>query len=214
MKAILRISEAANLLGVSTKTIRRWDSAGKVHCFRTLGNHRRFTLVEIIRIKTGQEKVEKEEKTAIYARVSSHDQKKKGDLQRQIHVVQEHYSSQGIEKPQIFHDVGSGLNTKRRGFLRLCQGIEKGEINRVILTYPDRLTRFGFKYLERYFSSHGTIIQVLHQQSKQSIEEELVQDLISIVTSFSGRVHGLRSAKARKRRNKTNVSLLNTKCHK
>ena len=70
----------------------------------------------------------------------------------------------------------------------------------MILTYPDRLTRFGFQYLERYFASFNTSIQIIHQKANQTPEEELVQDLISIVTSFSGRIHGLRSAKARSRR--------------
>ena len=92
------------------------------------------------------------------------------------------------------------MNAKRKGLIRLCQSIEKGKIQRVILTYPDRLTRFGFQYLERYFASFNTSIQIIHQKANQSLEEELVQDLISIVTSFSGRIHGLRSAKARARR--------------
>ena len=138
MNAILRIGQAATLLQVTTKSIRRWDKAGKIHCFRT----------------------------------------------------------PGFQKPQIFRDIGIGLNTKRRGFSKLYQATEFGDINHVVLTYPDRLTRFGFQYLERYFASHGAIIEIINRSTDFSLEQELVQDLIVIITSFSGRVHDLRSARA------------------
>ena len=81
----------------------------------------------------------------------------------------------------------------------------------MVLTYPDRLTRFGFQYLERYFNSFNTSIQVIHQKANQTLEEELVQDLIAIITSFSGRIHGLRSAKARARRNREKMHLMRSK---
>lgn len=200
MKIVLRISEAANKLGVSVKTIRRWDHSGLIECFRTVGGHRRFLLIEIQRIREGRERAPDTRNTAIYARVSSHDQKQKGDLKRQIEQARVFCKSNTQSELLIFQDVGSGLNVKRKGLIRLCQSIEKGNIKRVVLTYPDRLTRFGFQYLERYFASFNTSIQVIHQKANQTLEDELVQDLIAIVTSFSGRIHGLRSAKARARR--------------
>ncbi|MFX0065886.1 MAG: IS607 family transposase [Candidatus Hermodarchaeota archaeon] len=134
-------------------------------------------------------------KTAIYTRVSSHDQKKKGDLDRQIEAAKEYCEERGASNPRVFHDVSSGLNTKRSGLTRLCRAIERKEIDRVIITYPDRLTRFGLSYLMNYFGSHGATIEVMKQPLDQSMEEELVQDMVAILTSFSGRVHGLRSAK-------------------
>jgi len=200
MKTILRISEAANELGICVKTIRRWDLAGLIDCFRTIGGHRRFLLVEIQRIREGRERTPDTRSTAIYARVSSHDQKQKGDLQRQIEQARNFCKLKAQSGLKIYQDVGSGLNIKRKGLIRLCQNIEKGKIKHVILTYPDRLTRFGFQYLERYFASFNTSILVIHQKANQTLEEELVQDLISIITSFSGRIYGLRSAKARARR--------------
>lgn len=191
----VRIGKAARFLGVCTKTIRRWDRAGKIQCTRTIGGHRRITLIEIERIK-GQIKPVKglSRTSAIYSRVSSHEQKQKGDLHRQLQVALNHCHEQKEKKqPLIFTDVASGLNTKRRGLKKLCQAIEEGTIDRVIVTYPDRLTRFGFKYLEQYFQSHGTEITVINDTRAQSMEEELVKDLIAIITSFSGRIHGLRS---------------------
>jgi len=71
-------------------------------------------------------------------------------------------------------------------------------IAKVVLTYPDRLTRFGFDYLDAFFNSHGTNLQVINKKIDVSMQEELVQDLIAIITSFSGRVHGMRSHKKKK----------------
>lgn len=200
------------MLGVCRTTIRRWDAAGHIQCYRTPGGHRRISLIEIERILTEAIKEDLKgtdgpetlagTKTAIYARVSSHDQKKKGDLNRQIEAAKKYCEERGVANPQVFRDVSSGLNTKRSGLTRLCRAIERKEIDRVIITYPDRLTRFGLSYLTNYFGSHGASIEVMKQPPTQSMEEELVQDMISIITSFSGRVHGLRSAKKRRKSKK------------
>jgi putative resolvase len=89
------------------------------------------------------------------------------------------------------------LNAKRGGLKRLCKAIERGLVHRVVVTYKDRLTRFGFGYLDRYFKSHGASITVLRQAATRSMHEELVDDLVAIVTSFSGRVHGMRGRRKR-----------------
>jgi predicted site-specific integrase-resolvase len=130
--------------------------------------------------------------TAVYCRVSSHEQKTKGDLDRQVQVTVEHCTASGACKPEVYTDVGSGLNARRGGLKRLCKAIERGRVQRVVVTFKDRLTRFGFGYLDRYFKSHGASITVLRQMATRSMHEELVDDLIAIVTSFSGRVHGMR----------------------
>lgn len=196
MVLFYRIGDAAKRLGVCTKTVRRWDATGKIQCHRTLGGHRRISHGEIERVLThhvGSSTPSEQSHIAIYCRVSSHDQKKSGDLARQITAAEE-FCLQNYQKPDhIFQDVSSGLNTRRGGLKKLCRLIEQKQVRRVIITYPDRLTRFGFAYLTRYFQSHGTEITAIHQQPTRSMQEELVQDLIAIVTSFSGRVHGMRS---------------------
>ena len=207
MKHFVAIGGASKILGVCIKTIRRWHKNGKIQCYRTPGGHRRFSIIELERIISGGLLDELEEndainplngsKTAIYARVSSHDQKKKGDVDRQIEIAKEYCEERGASNPKVFKDISSGLNTKRAGLLRLCEAIERREIDRVICTYPDRLTRFGLSYLSNYFASHGATVEVMKQPPNQSMEEELVQDMVAIITSFSGRVHGLRSAKKR-----------------
>lgn len=210
MVQFYRIGEAALLLGVCTKTVRRWDAAGKVSCYRTVGGHRRISLLEIERVlnhRSSSSAPPNPSQVAIYCRVSSHDQKKNGDLTRQIATAQEFCQDTQIQPSHIFHDVGSGLNTRRTGLKKLCRLIEQKSIAKVVITYPDRLTRFGFDYLKRYFQSYGTEITVIYQQPTCSMQEELVQDLIAIVTSFSGRVHGMRShRKARQRKRSLQTS--------
>lgn len=200
MKAFMRTGEAARYLAVSTRTIRRWDKAGKLVCHRTPGGHRRIALVELERVLHGQEQVPNARKTAVYSRVSSHEQKKRGDLQRQVEAGKKYCQRRGYLTGPVYTDVASGLNTARRGLQGLCRAIERGEIDRVVVTYRDRLTRFGFDYLARYFASHGATVEAVEGRVAPSFEEELVQDLIAIVTSFSGRVHGLRSSRARRSR--------------
>ncbi len=104
----------------------------------------------------------------------------------------------GIDNPLIFRDIASGLNTKRTGLQKMCRLIGEGTVNRVIVAYKDRLTRFGFNYLKRYFSSHGASITIINRTEAKGVQNELVQDLIAIITSFSGRVHDMRSRGKRK----------------
>ncbi|MFX1293835.1 MAG: IS607 family transposase [Promethearchaeota archaeon] len=160
-----RIGEAALLLGVCPKTIRRWDAAGKITCHRTIGGHRRISLLEIDRVLTHRSASPPppdQSQIAIYCRVSSHDQKKNGDLARQIATAQEFCQKAQMKPSYIFHDISNGLNTRRIGLKKLCRLIEQKQVAKVIITYPDRLTRFGFDYLKRYFQSHGTEITAIH----------------------------------------------------
>lgn len=183
----------------------RWEASGKISCTRTAGGHRRVSLVEIQRITgalplgdgEGENEMPGVARVAVYCRVSSHEQKVKGDLDRQVRVAVEHCKASGLGIPRVYTDVGSGLNARRGGLKKLCNAIERGLVHRVVITYKDRLTRFGFGYLDRYFKSHGASITVLKQAATRSMHEELVDDLVAIVTSFSGRVHGMRGRRNR-----------------
>ena len=134
-------------------------------------------------------------KLAIYARVSSNEQKQKGDLERQINFVKENLDEEFFIV-DTFSDVGSGLNDQRKGLHKLMKLAKKNEITDVAIRYKDRLTRFGYGYLEEYFNSHGVTIHVLDKEEEtKTVQEELADDLISIITSFSGKLYGLRSKK-------------------
>ncbi len=195
MKSCVRISIAASMIGVCTRTIRRWDAAGKITCTRTPGGHRRFSLA-ILKGYSARQKSDDEEddrgRAAVYCRVSSHEQKAKGDLDRQVATATRYCTKAGFGKPAVFTDVGSGLNATRPGLARLCKQVEAGQVRTVVVSFKDRLTRFGFEYVRRYFASHGASIAVARQAATRTMQDELVEDLIAIVTSFSGRVHGMR----------------------
>ena len=195
MTTCVRIGIAASMMGVCTKTIRRWDASGKITCARTPGGHRRISLAIIegqaVRDKDTSPAGERG-RAAVYCRVSSHEQKAKGDLDRQVTAVTRHCMKVGLGKPVVFTDVGSGLNATRPGLARLCKQVEAGQVQTVMVSFKDRLARFGFDYLRRYFASHDASIVVARQAATRSMQDELVEDLIAIVTSFSGRVHGMR----------------------
>lgn len=198
MATSVRIGIAASMLGVCTRTIRRWDAAEKISCTRTLGGHRRISLAIIEGQPTcmaDRGPAHVPAGVAVYCRVSSHEQKAKGDLDRQVATATRHCASAKLGKPVVFTDVGSGLNATRPGLARLCTQVESGRVRTVVVvSFKDRLTRFGFEYLRRYFASHGASIVVARQPAMRSMQDELVEDLIAIVTSFSGRVHGMRGS--------------------
>jgi len=177
--------EAAKILGVSVRTIQRWDKAGKIRCIRTPGGRRRVPESEIRRILGLSE-----ERVMGYARVSSRSQR--DDLERQVQAIREYASQRGYELAGVITDVGSGLNERRRGYLRLLDMVAERRVSRVIVTYPDRLTRFGFSTLRRLFQAFETEIEVINER------EELVEDLIAIVAHFAGRLYGRRSHRYRR----------------
>jgi len=197
------IGIAAQMLGVCVKTLRRWDNAKKIKCIRTLGGHRRFPIQEIRNILKNKARVNTSEKNsmdssnkcAIYGRVSSHKQNKRGDLARQIEKVKSFASKKKLTIFNIYKDVGSGLNTNRKGLWRLVRDSRKGEFSKIIVNYKDRLTRFGFKYLKSYLSEFGVQILSLNKLEERTPETELVEDLVTIIQSFSGRLYGMRSHK-------------------
>ena len=128
MLRMYRISEAAEILGVCTKTIRRWDKSRLIICFGTIGGHRRISATEIEKITKNYAVLTQnfpENSTAVYCHVSSHDQKKKGDLERQISAFVQFCNEKGILNSLIFKDIASGLNTKRTGLQKMCRLIEE-----------------------------------------------------------------------------------------
>ena len=200
------VSNAGLLLGVCPTTIRRWDKNALIKCIRTLGGHRRIHISEIQRIIEGKRRrySKKKRGVATYARVSSHDQKKKGDLDRQQRKLEDYCINNNLTIVSELKDVASGLNTRRKGIERLIKLVTKGKVSEVIVNYPDRLTRFGFGYLEKFFRSYGVKITVLEKRENTSVQQEMTDDLIAIITSFSGKIHGMRGHK--KKYSKTLIS--------
>jgi len=184
------MKEASRLLGVSVRTIQRWDKEGKIRCVRTIGGKRRVPESEIKRILG----IHEERRIVGYARVSSHTQK--DNLERQIELIRK-YAKERNWEIEILKDIGSGLKEDRRNFQKLLRMVINKEVSKVIVAYPDRLTRFGFKILEEFLKSYGTEIVVINREEKTP-QEELVEDLITIISHFAGKLYGVRSHKYRK----------------
>lgn len=119
-------------------------------------------------------------------------------MERQVEYLKEYCSARGYNLVDVLMDVASGLNEKRRGLKKLFEYVINGKVDVVVVSYKDRLTRFGFKYLEEFFSSHGVRIEVVFGEEPKDLRQELIEDLIAIVSSFAGRLYGMRSRKKKK----------------
>ena len=132
------------------------------------------------------------------------NRKRRGDLDRQALYLVENVTN--LINPIIIKEVGSGLNDRRNQLHRLIEMVMAGKVNNVYITYMDRLTRFGYRYLEAAFRSVGTeIVVVKDQDGERSVQEELVEDMMALIASFSGKLYGLRSGRKKKEENKQNI---------
>ncbi|MBI2570883.1 MAG: IS607 family transposase [Candidatus Schekmanbacteria bacterium] len=186
--------DAARLLGVTVKTIQRWDQTGLIRCERTPTGKRRIPETEIQRLQNMARPARR--RLALYARVSSHEQKAKGDLGRQLERLKCEATARGEVVAEIA-EVGSGLNDGRQGLHRILGMIADGICDGILVEHADRLSRFGFRYLEAFAKTHGAEIQVVERSRPGELEKELVDDMISIVSSFAGKLYGMRSEKRR-----------------
>lgn len=184
--------EFSELLNVSVKTLQRWDREGILVAKRTPTDRRYYTYDQYLEFKGIKQKVDR--KIVIYTRVSTNNQK--DDLKNQIEFLQQFANSKGIIVDEIIQDVGSGLNYNRKKWNKLIENCMKNEINTIIITHKDRFVRFGYEWFERFLSKFDVKLIVVNNEFL-SPQEELVQDIISILHVFSCRIYGLRKYKKR-----------------
>ena len=197
---LLSIRKAAEYLDVTEDCLRKWEKGGKITPLKTAGGHRRYKREDLDRL-VGIESDDEVKKVccATYARVSSNEQKQKGDLDRQSQRLSEYCAKNNIMVTHIIKDVGSGLNDNRSGFIRLTDLIIAGKVNKLVVEHKDRLTRFQFKFIKKMFESYGCEVIVING-TDVSDTEELAADMMSLLASFSGKFYGKRSAERRKRK--------------
>ena len=184
---LLRVSKAAHELGLHPVTVRKWIKAGKMTAIR-VGKEARIPRSEIERL-IGQTDGRR---LILYGRVSGHGQKE--DLDTQLQRLQTWAASErkGVET-MVLSDIGSGLNATRRQVQRLLKLVCEDKVSEVAITYEDRLTRFGQDYLEALFTCFGVTLTVLEPGEEKTPEQELTDDLLTLIASFSGRLYGMRS---------------------
>ena len=191
----MRPKEVCQRLGISYSTLSRWVREGRIRAVRTAGGKYRVPESEVRRIAEGLP-VSKEVRAVIYARVSSSDQR--SDLERQIQYLTEYCASKGYRVIDVLSDVASGLKTDRKGLAKLFNYVVNRQVDVVVVTYRDRLTRFGFDYLEYFFEQYGVRVEVVFGEEPKDAHQELVEDLIEIITSFAGKLYGMRNHRRKK----------------
>lgn len=184
-----RINEFAARIGRSTSTVRRWESEGKLIAKRLPSGHRYFDESDVRAMLGG---APERRLTVVYCRVSSAGQK--DDLESQVRAMEAYCLAGAIAVDEWIKEVGGGMNFKRKQFLHLLDRIQRGEISKVLIAHKDRLVRFGFDLLEHLAIEQGCEIVVVNQETL-SPEQEMVEDLLAIVHTFSCRLYGMRKYK-------------------
>ena len=188
---MIRLNDMAKRLGVSVKTLQRWDREGILVAKRNPNNRRYYTEDQYLEYIGSSCK--KDKKIIAYVRVSNSNQK--DDLQNQITFIRNYVNAKGEILDDVIQDIGSGLNYNRKHWNDLLfNQISKGEIGKIYITYKDRFVRFGFDWFERYCNHHDCEIVIINNPDT-SPQQELIDDLISIIHVFSCRVYGLRKYK-------------------
>lgn len=199
-KKLVRIAKAAEFLGVGISTLRLWDDSGTLKAERTKGGHRRYRIEDIERLQgIVSEDNPPNDCVAVYCRVSSHDQKQKGDLERQKLRLLEYCVSKQYRVGYVFEETLSGMNDNRPKLHKLIDLAVERKINRLVIEYKDRLARFNFGIFVKLFESHGVTVEWCEEVLPKSYEAELVEDMLSLLSSFSAKIYGKRSAERRKK---------------
>ena len=181
----------AELLGVSVKTLQRWDREGTLKANRTPTDRRYYTYDQYLQFK-GINTEDDQRQVVIYARVSTRNQK--DDLQNQVAFLRQFCNAKGIIVDQCIEDYGSGLNYNRKKWNQLLDEVMEQKIKTIIVTHKDRFIRFGYDWFEKICTKFNTTIMVVNNE-ELSPQEELVQDIVSILHVFSCRLYGLRKYK-------------------
>lgn len=186
------ITQFAKLINYSVKTLQRWDREGILKPdTRTKTNRRLYSHNQLLEFNNSGTTPTKR-KNIIYCRVSSSNQRL--DMNSQRDYLVDFTRNAGISIDEIYSDIGSGMNFKRKNFLRLLNEVQNNEIESVTIAHKDRLCRFGYDLIESIFDKYNVKINLINDE-RLSPEQELCQDLTSIVHVFSSRLYGLRKYK-------------------
>lgn len=189
------IGKFANRIGKTIQTLRNWDKKNILKPSHVTQGGTRYYSQEQLNYFLGLKSEKQINKKIIgYCRVSSH--KQKDDLERQIENVKTYMYAKGYQF-EIITDIGSGINYNKKGLNQLIDMVTNSEIEKIVVLYKDRLIRFGYELIENLCNKFGTTIEIIDNTEKME-QQELVEDLVQIVTAFSCRLQGKRANKAKK----------------
>jgi predicted site-specific integrase-resolvase len=200
MKEMISIGKVCEMLGVSINTIKEYSNTGKLKEVRTIGGHRRYLLSDIHKLQGKEAEGNTFIRACCYCRVSSNDQKQHGDLERQKLRVLEYCSKQGYIVDHIFVEVCSAMKAIRPKLNKVYNLVKNHEIDVVVIEHKDRLARFMFDVFKKFFLSHNVEIVIVEQDLPKSFENELVTDIMSLMTSFTATLHSRRKRQSKEYR--------------
>ena len=185
--------KVTEILGVTAQTLRNWDKEGKLKPSYVKSNGYRYYSEESILSYTQERKTKKNLNVIGYARVSS---KKQSDyLEKQVNNLKTYLDSKYTDY-EIITDIGSGINYTKPGLKKLIEKINRKEVDLIVVLYKDRLLRFGFELVEYFAELNNVKIEILDKIDKNQ-DQELVEDLVQIITVFSCKIQGKRKAKTK-----------------
>lgn len=189
------VGKFSELIGKTGQTLRNWDKNGVLKPHHTgPGGFRYYSQEQLNHFLGIRNDIHTTKKVIGYCRVSSN--KQKDDLERQIENVKTYMLAKGYQF-EIISDIGSGINYNKKGLNQLIELVISHEVERIIILYKDRLLRFGFELIENLCKKYGTTIEIIDSTEKTE-EQELVEDLVQIITVFSCRLQGKRANKAKR----------------
>jgi predicted site-specific integrase-resolvase len=191
----ISIREASVLTGINPQTLRKLGDEGKIKCYKTLTGQRKFDKNYLEKMcnsgSDNDQVIENTKQNFIYARVSS--KKQMDDLTRQIEFIKK--SRPEYASYLLITDIASGVNFNRKGLCEILDAALRKSIKELVVAHRDRLSRFGFDLIKLIIEKQGGKITVLDDQQNKSSEQELSEDLLSIIHIFSCMQMGRRSYK-------------------
>lgn len=185
--------KVTEILGVTAQTLRNWDKEGKLKPSYVKSNGYRYYSEDSILSYTQERKTKKNLNVIGYARVSS--KKQSDDLERQVNNLKTYLDSKYTDY-EIITDIGSGIDYTKPGLKKLIEKINRKEVDLIVVLYKDRLLRFGFELVEYFAELNNVKIEILDKIDKNQ-DQELVEDLVQIITVFSCKIQGKRKAKTK-----------------
>lgn len=178
-------------LKITKATLMRWKKEGRIQVVVLSSKKILYDINSILQINNLDNRVD-----VIYARVSN--TKQENDLRTQVQMITNYMVSNGIRPDQIFQEIASGMNEQRNELNKLIQLVIEKKINRIYISYKDRLTRFGFEYFRNFFSKFGTSIEIINGTKEEDFQQELTQDLVSVIHHFSMKMYSNKSKELKK----------------